>query len=74
MHPLTMIAIGALTGPLGPWVAFGMAAAALSLLLTVVAACSVLTWHGLRGTNPGPAGALLLRLVELFLRRGGKGR
>jgi hypothetical protein len=69
-----MFAIGALAGPVVPWVAFGMAAAALPLLLAVVAACSVLTWHGLRGTNPGPAGALLIRLVELFLRRGGRRR
>ena len=35
----------------------------------VIAATVVLTWHGLRGTNPGPAAAQLLKLVELVLPR-----
>jgi hypothetical protein len=40
------------------------------VLAPVAAATLVLTWHGLRGTNPGPAATLLLKLVELVLRRG----
>lgn len=48
---------------------------AVTLLLAlcsapVVAACIVLTWHGLRGTDPGPAGTLLLQLTRTILRFG----
>jgi hypothetical protein len=48
------------------WVA---AAAVLAFLAPIVAATAVLSWHALRGTNPGLAGRLLLQLVELVLRR-----
>jgi len=41
----------------------------LILLLPVAAATVVLTWHGMRGTNPGQAAAMLLKLVELVLPR-----
>jgi hypothetical protein len=44
-------------------------AAALAPLSPIVATTAVLTWHGLRGTRPGPAGRLLLQLVELVLPR-----
>jgi hypothetical protein len=40
------------------------------LLSPVAAATLVLTWHGLRGSDPGPAGNQLLKLVELILLRG----
>ncbi len=39
----------------------------LVLLIPVAAATVVFTWHGLRGTHPGPAAELLLKLVELLL-------
>jgi len=39
------------------------------LLAPIVAATIVLTWHGLRGTKPGPAGQLLLDLIKIILRR-----
>jgi hypothetical protein len=39
----------------------------LIVLAPVAAATLVLTWHGLRGTNPGPAASMLLTLVELVL-------
>jgi hypothetical protein len=64
--------------PTGPKIAGLLAAAeaAGSALLAVVimlapiaAATIVLTWHGLRGTNPGPAAGLLLKLVEMVLPR-----
>jgi hypothetical protein len=42
---------------------------ALILVAPIAALTVVLTWHGLRGTNPGPAGALFLKLVELVLFR-----
>lgn len=48
----------------------GLTLALFVLLLPTMAATVVLTWHGLRGSNPGPAGNLLLKLVELTLRRG----
>jgi hypothetical protein len=37
----------------------------------VLGATTVLTWHGLRGSTPGPAASQLLKLVELvtFRRR-----
>ena len=41
----------------------------LALLAPVLAAALVLTWHGLRGTDPGPAARHLLALVELVLLR-----
>ena len=41
----------------------------LGLLTPVLAAALVLTWHGLRGTDPGPAAQHLLGLVELVLLR-----
>jgi hypothetical protein len=41
----------------------------LVLGVPVVAATVVLTWHGLRGSNPGPAAAMLLKLVHLILAR-----
>jgi hypothetical protein len=64
MLPITFTAIGHLATALGtgPAIALG-----LILLLPVAAATVVLTFHGLRGTNPGPAAALLLKLVELVL-------
>ena len=51
------------------------ATTAVTLLLVlcsapVAAACLVLTWHGLRGTDPGPAGPLLLQLTRTILRLG----
>jgi predicted signal transduction protein with EAL and GGDEF domain len=46
---------------------------ALPPILTVLATVVVLTFHGIRGTNPGPAGRMLLTLVRLVLgRRGGR--
>jgi hypothetical protein len=39
------------------------------LLAPIVAATIVLTWHGLRGTKPGPAGQLLLDLIKIIFRR-----
>jgi hypothetical protein len=48
----------------------GPAIAVLLILAGPVAAATVvLSWHGLRGTNPGPAAAQLLKLVELVLFR-----
>jgi hypothetical protein len=35
----------------------------------IVAACIVLTWHGIRGSDPGPAAGQLLQLTRLILRR-----
>jgi len=51
-------------------VASGRAAVVLAAVLVVVltpvlGATIVLTWHGLRGTRPGPAAGHLLKLVEL---------
>jgi hypothetical protein len=37
------------------------------LLLPVVAATVVFAWHGIRGTDPGPAGQLLITLVRIVL-------
>jgi hypothetical protein len=66
MFDTTLTAIGDLVAILGP----GPAIAVLLVLgAPVVALTVVLTWHGLRGTNPGPAPALLLKLVELVLFR-----
>jgi hypothetical protein len=39
----------------------------LLVLLPVASTAVVLTWHGLRGTDPGPAAEYLLRLVALVL-------
>ena len=48
--------------------------AALAVLVIwgcpVLATATVLTWHGLRGTDPGPAARQLLKLVELVIPRG----
>jgi hypothetical protein len=44
-------------------------AVVLVLLCPVVATTIVLSWHGLGGTNPGPAATQLLKLVELVLPR-----
>jgi hypothetical protein len=55
-----------LASALGP----GPAIAVLAIIgLPVIAATLVLTWHGLRGTSPGPAATHLLKLVELLLSR-----
>jgi hypothetical protein len=37
------------------------------LLLPVLAATVVFAWHGIRGTDPGPAGQLLITLVRIVL-------
>jgi len=61
--------LSALTG-LAAVLGSGPLTAVLLVLLTpVVAAAIVLTWHGFRGTDPGPAATHLLRLVELVLSR-----
>jgi len=47
------------------------------VLLPVACAAAVLTWHGMRGTDPGPAAAYLLTLVGMVLpvgRRRGRRR
>jgi hypothetical protein len=44
--------------------------AAIAIVTAPVGAATlVLTWHGLRGTSPGPAAGQLLKLVELVLFR-----
>jgi hypothetical protein len=40
---------------------------AVTPVLVVLAAVMVLVWHGLRGTDPGPAGLMLITLVRLVL-------
>jgi hypothetical protein len=62
VEPLT--AIGDATGS-----ATVLGTMAIALLTPIGAATLVLTWHGLRGTDPGPAARMLLRLVELLVRR-----
>jgi hypothetical protein len=72
------------TGPVAPtspaalflWAAaVGSGPATVSLILLiclatpVLAATVVLTWHGLRGTQPGPAAGQLLLLIEILTRR-----
>jgi len=41
----------------------------VAMTLPVVAATVVYTWHGLRGSDPGPSGQLLLDLVRVITRR-----
>jgi hypothetical protein len=55
---------------LGAAVGSGPALTGIAIMLAPVASAAlVLTWHGLRGTNPGPAASLLLKLIELLLPR-----
>lgn len=64
-------AIGHLAGVLG----FGpVTSVALMGLLPVACTAAVLTWHGLRGTDPGPAAGYLLTLVAMVLPLGGRRR
>lgn len=44
--------------------------ALVMLTAPILAASIVLTWHGLRGSDPGPAAPLLLYLARLILRLG----
>lgn len=62
--PITWQTIGHLiqTISVGPAISL-----ALGSISPVLAATLVLLWHGLRGTDPGPAGPLLLKLVQLVL-------
>lgn len=43
-------------------------------LIPVLAASLVLLWNGIRGSDPGPSGALLLTLVALVLEMVRRGR
>jgi hypothetical protein len=71
LDPATLIAIGHLAGVLGSGTAIAVTGV---LVLPVAAATVVLTWHGMRGTNPGPAATQLLKLVELVVPRRRKNR
>lgn len=66
----TLTPVPSVIGDLAAAVGAGPAIIVIVVVLAPVAALTVvLTWHGLRGTHPGPAAALLLKLVELVLFR-----
>jgi hypothetical protein len=68
MNPSVPTAVTYLSSALGylPALALALALAAMPVL----AASIILTWHGVRGSDPGPAAQLLLQLTRLILRLG----
>lgn len=66
LDPSALAIIGGLAQTLGLSSTLALTA---MLIFPVMAATVVLTWHGLRGTDPGPAATQLLALVEVALRR-----
>jgi len=67
---LTTATVGgalSLGGPTAAMICITLAFAAPAL--AVLAATIVLVWHGLHGTDPGPAGRMLITLVRIVLRR-----
>jgi hypothetical protein len=61
--------------PVPAWVlATGVLLVALLPVLAVLANVIVLVWHGIRGTDPGPAGQHLITLADLTLHRPTRGR
>jgi len=64
----TLAAIGHVVASLGSGPATAIVLALVGLLLLpVTCAAAVLTWHGMRGTDPGPAAVHLLTLVAMVL-------
>jgi hypothetical protein len=66
MNPSVPTAVTYLSSALGYLPALALALAAMPVL----AASIILTWHGVRGSDPGPAAQLLLQLTRLILRLG----
>ena len=70
MFDTTLAPVLTVIGGLAATVGTGPAITVAAVMLAPVAAATVvLTWHGLRGPNPGPAATLLLTLVALVLFR-----